>query len=114
LPRQADHLPDLALGDHHSPLNLAGPRLPAHEVQAPMPPINTVDVGMSGRIKERRVCFCPAMKAPRSWVRGIVGFCLDNHASNAPNKQRHADECARDCFGVVVEEVVRQDRSITQ
>ena len=76
-----------------------------HEVEAPVDPVRAVDVGVAGRPEHRRVARGPSTKAVRGRILVIVRLDLDDHASDAVEEQRRADQLRSDVVHRAGEEV---------
>ena len=80
----------------------------ADEVQAPVDPVRAVDVRVPGRAEHRRVALGPAAEAVRGGILVVVRLDLDDHAADAVDEQRGADQLGRDVVHRAREELTRE------
>src|SRR5215212_721300 len=77
----------------------AGLRMATDDVEAPMDPVRAIDIRVPSRTKHCGVAGRPPTEAVRGWVFTIIGLRLDDHAPDAVDQYRRANEIARHLRG---------------
>ena len=75
----------------------------AHEIEAPVDTVGSVDVGVAGRAEHHGVALGSAVIGVRRRVGVVIGLELDDDAADATDEQRRTDELGRDLVHGAVE-----------
>src|SRR3954464_8994825 len=84
------------------------------EIQAPVDPVRAIDIRVPSRTKHRGIAGRPPTEAVRGWVFTIIGLRLDDHAADAVDQHRRANEIARHLRGAASKVGARQHSCVRE